>query len=203
MNRITARDRPYERNMDPDYIDSLRAAYEQFFAAYQGAHVLTIDTNDIDFVQHPEHRDEIFSRIRGALGQGPSQPALPGMDQPAPSGVIPLEAPLPLDQTTRRLSDFQKFHRQLDHDKQFHTDPYLNFIFLQEEMGELARAFAQRWIATSTGHRDHSLVAIREELADVLAYVIKLANYTGIDLEEAYLEKMRTNQERTRGEGEN
>jgi NTP pyrophosphatase (non-canonical NTP hydrolase) len=31
----------------------------------------------------------------------------------------------------------------------------------------------------------------------VLAYVIKLANYAGVDLEAAYLEKMRTNADRT------
>ena len=99
MNRITARDRPYERNMDPDYIDSLRAAYEQFFASYQGAPVLTIDTNDIDFVQQPEHRDDIFHRIRAALGEGPQQPALPGLDRPAPASVVTADTSLPLDQT--------------------------------------------------------------------------------------------------------
>ena len=38
---------------------------------------------------------------------------------------------------------------------------------------------------------------LRSELADLLAYTIKLANYTGIDLEEAYLEKMRVNVQRT------
>jgi NTP pyrophosphatase (non-canonical NTP hydrolase) len=31
---------------------------------------------------------------------------------------------------------------------------------------------------------------LRNELADLLAYILKLANYTGIDLEQAYLEKM-------------
>jgi deoxyguanosine kinase len=192
MNRITARDRPYERNMESDYIDSLRAAYEVFFASYQGAPVLTIDTNEIDFVQHPEDRDEIFSRIRGALGQGPRQPALPGMDQG--SEVVTREASVASEQPARRLSDFQQFHRQLDDDKL--ADPYLNFILLQTEMGDLARALARRWAAASAGNPDSSLAAIREELADVLAYVIKLANYTGIDLEDAYLEKMQA-------EGEN
>ena len=34
---------------------------------------------------------------------------------------------------------------------------------------------------------------LRGELADLLAYLLKIANYTGIDLEQAYLEKMRTN----------
>lgn len=38
-------------------------------------------------------------------------------------------------------------------------------------------------------HRD----GLAEELADCLAYVVKLANYAGVDLEAAYLTKMRRN----------
>jgi NTP pyrophosphatase (non-canonical NTP hydrolase) len=182
--------------MDPDYIESLRLAYERFFAAYGAAPVVVIDTNDVDFVRNPDDREAIFSRIRGALGEGPRQPALPGLNGGAAPVATPPDKHPSLEQTPRRLRDFQHFHRQLDHAKQFFTDPYLNFILLQEEIGELARAFAQRWIAANAGYPDRSLPAIREELADVLAYVIKLANYAGIDLEEAYLDKMRTNQER-------
>jgi deoxyguanosine kinase len=196
MNRITARDRPYERNMEAGYIDSLRSAYDRFFGSYEAAPVLTIDTNNIDFVRSPDDRDDIFNRIRGALGQGPRQPALPGLDREAPAIPAVLDEQFTLDKTARRLDDFQRFHRQLDHEKQFVTDPYLNFILLQEEMGELARALAQRWVAAATGHPDDSLPQIRDELADVLAYVIKLANYAGVDLEEAYLDKMRVNQGR-------
>ena len=197
MNRITERDRPYERNMEAAYIDSLRAAYDRFFSNYSAAPVETIETSQLDFVRSTEDRDQVFSRIRGALGQGPRQPVLPGMGEVAASGDAPVAAapdaiPL-LDRPVRRLEDFQQFHRHLDREKQFVTDPYLNFILLQEEIGELARAFARRWIAASTGQADSTLPDIREELADVLAYVIKLANYTGIDLEDAYVEKMRQN----------
>ncbi len=197
MNRITARDWPYERNMEADYIDSLRAAYDQFFSTYSGSPVLIIDTNAIDFVQSSEDREAIFAQIRGALGEGPRQPALPGMDTgPAAAPVVAASVHAPLDQTSRRLGDFQRFHQQLDREKQFSTDPFFNFILLQEEMGELARAFRQRWRASAAGSLDDSGMAIQEELADVLAYVIKLANYTGIDLEEAYLRKMQLNERR-------
>ncbi|MBN2304303.1 MAG: deoxynucleoside kinase [Anaerolineae bacterium] len=193
MRRITTRDRPYERNMEADYIDSLRAAYERFFAAYEAAPVLVIDTNNIDFVRSDEDREAVLTRIRGVLGEGPRQPALPGLARdPAAVAAVPEASPV-LAHTARRLGDFQQFHRQLDHDKQFITDPYVNFILLQEEIGELARAFIQRWAAEQSGRPDDSLPLLREELADVLAYVIKLANYTGIDLEDAYLEKMRVN----------
>ncbi|MBN1562600.1 MAG: deoxynucleoside kinase [Anaerolineae bacterium] len=198
LNRITARDRPYERNMEAAYIESLRVAYEQFFANYHAAPVLTIDTNNIDFVRNSEDFEDIVQRIWSALGKGPRQPALPGLN--GGSTVITTPPPdrrIVLEQTARRLGDFQLFHRQLDRDKQFITDPYINFILLQEEIGELASAFAQRWIAKHTDQPDSSLPAIREELADVLAYVIKLANYAGVDLEAAYLEKMRINADRT------
>ncbi len=57
-------------------------------------------------------------------------------------------------------------------------------------MGELARALSQQWMAEG----DSSWAAVREELADVFASLLKLANHTGIDLEEAYLEKMKLNQ---------
>lgn len=199
MNRITMRDRPYERNMEEAYIDRLRVAYDQFFASYASAPVVTIDTNDMDFVRSTDDREAIFARIRAALGEGPRQPVLPGLGAERPAvATVSVTPSTKLDpaKTSRRLGDFQRFHQQLDDSKQFVTDPYLNFLLLQEEIGELARAFARRWVAESTGQSDSSLPNIREELADVLAYVIKLANYSGIDLEEAYLEKMRVNVER-------
>ncbi len=198
MNRITMRDRPYERNMEEAYIDRLRTAYDQFFATYQAAPVVTIDTNGVDFVRSAEDREAVFARIRSALGEGPRQPALPGLDagQIAVAATPAAVAATPDDDlvsSARRLGDFQRFHERLDQQKQFLTDPYLNFILLQEEMGELARAFAQRWVAEATGQFDSTLPAIREELADVLAYILKLANYAGINLEDAYLDKMRQN----------
>lgn len=200
MNRITARDRPYERNMDPGYIDSLRAAYDAFFGSYEGASVLAIDTNEIDFVQSAEDRDSIFARIRGALGEGPQQASLPGMGSAGPVVTPPLAGDrVVLDKTARRLSDFQKFHRQLDHDKGFLTDPYINMLLLQEEVGELSSAFVKRWRADATSDSADVQRSIREELADVLAYVIKLANYVDVDLEDAYLEKMHINTARSWG----
>lgn len=193
MNRITARDRPYERNMESAYINSLRIAYDQFFTAYQAAPVLAIDTNNIDFVRNADDRETVFTRIRGALGQGPQQPVLPGMDTGEPAVMVEVSEPVGLDDTARRLADFQRFHRQLDHDKGFTTDPVLNVLLLQEEVGELSSVFARRWLAAAQGRSADTLPALREELADVLAYVIKLANYVDVDLEDAYLEKMRTN----------
>ncbi len=96
------------------------------------------------------------------------------------------------------LSDLQRYHRELDAAKGFYTDFYYNALLLQEEVGEVSSAVAQLWRAEQrvgdqgvalNHHRD----ALAEELADCLAYLVKMANYAGIDLEAAYLSKMRRN----------
>jgi len=78
MQRIALRDRPYERQMEHTYIDQLNRAYEDFFNdhAHHSA-VLTIDTNDLDFVHNPVHLKSIENRIRQALRMAPFQPELP------------------------------------------------------------------------------------------------------------------------------
>ena len=56
MQRIATRDRTYERNMERGYIEELNQAYDAFFSrSYDGTPVLTIDTDPLDFVHHPEH----------------------------------------------------------------------------------------------------------------------------------------------------
>jgi deoxyguanosine kinase len=79
MQRISARDRPYERNMERAYIVQLNQAYEDFFAdhARRRSLVLTIDTNTLDFVRYLEDLKQVENRIRQALKLVPFQPELP------------------------------------------------------------------------------------------------------------------------------
>jgi deoxyguanosine kinase len=78
MQRIALRDRSYERNMEVDYIDRLNRAYDEFFARpCDGAPVLTVDTNSLNFVQSPDHLRLIANLIREKLNWGPFQPSLP------------------------------------------------------------------------------------------------------------------------------
>ena len=78
MQRIALRDRTYERNMERSYIDELNHAYDEFFAdSYDHVRVLTIDTNNINIVQNPEHLKQVENKIREALGITPFQPSLP------------------------------------------------------------------------------------------------------------------------------
>jgi deoxyguanosine kinase len=201
MRRIAMRDRPYERNMERAYIDSLREAYDTFFNTYRGPS-LVLDANQLDFVANDDDRDEVMGEILGALGRAPRQEALPGfnggMDQlpEAPVEESPTEPAPDLFNGSRRLRDYQSFHDWLDESKGFNRDPLLNFVKFQEEIGELARLVAVTGGSKSSLAQPPSLEDIGAEMADVLAYLLKLANYLGVDLETAYLEKMRVNQTR-------
>jgi len=77
LQRIALRDRPYERDMDREYIDRLNRAYEEYFSLPTEAATLTIDTNNLNFVRNPSDLDHVAGRIRDALGLPPYQPALP------------------------------------------------------------------------------------------------------------------------------
>ena len=77
MDRIAMRDRPYERNMDSSYIAALGETYAEFFSKpYNNTPVLTIDTDDLDFVRNPEDLTFISKKIEEALAQTPPQPQL-------------------------------------------------------------------------------------------------------------------------------
>ncbi len=83
MQRIAIRDRTYERNMDRGYIEELNQVYDLFFADshYQGAPVLRIDTDELNYIRSLEDLQSVENRIRQALKVSPYQPELPlGVD---------------------------------------------------------------------------------------------------------------------------
>jgi deoxyguanosine kinase len=78
MQRIALRDRPYERQMERAYIHELNRAYEEFFSKpLDHTPVLTIDSNNLNVVQNPEHLKLIENRIRQSLNLPPFQQTLP------------------------------------------------------------------------------------------------------------------------------
>jgi deoxyguanosine kinase len=198
MKRIAIRDRSYERDMDRDYIEHLRRTYERFFADYQATPLLVLDTNAIDFVHDPDDLTYVTGQVRSALGLLPRQAALlPDWPSSLPAAPSLAEADRAiLKQNHRRLADFQRWHMALDEEKKFLRDIYFNFICLTEEIGELGAVLARTWKAQSLGEKNGNQAALGEELADCLAYLLKLANYAGIDLEQAYLQKMQANKSR-------
>jgi len=78
MRRIALRDRPYERDMDRDYIDMVNVAYDDYFLqAKSGKQVLVIDSDEIDFVHIQDDLNWIERRIRQRLQLPPFQAELP------------------------------------------------------------------------------------------------------------------------------
>ena len=201
MGRITQRDRPYERDMDRAYIESLRQAYEQFFDSYRGTPTLVIDTNPLNFVTRPEDFQAILGQIQGVLKEGIFQRRLPQFEE---SRLVPSA-----HENAHSLPAYQRFHKELDKSKGFITDLYFNYLCLSEEIGELGSELAQVWreearqvINGLPGEKARHMAlnalrpSLQAELADCMAYLLKLSNYAGIDLEAAYLEKMSVNQDR-------
>ncbi|NLG15763.1 MAG: deoxynucleoside kinase [Fibrobacter sp.] len=66
LKRIEKRGRPFEFNMDADYLDALNSAYNHFFFHYNSTPLLVINTNDIDFVNRKEDLQDIIYQILNA-----------------------------------------------------------------------------------------------------------------------------------------
>ena len=64
MERIVMRDREFEKNMSPDYIEGLNQVYNEYFFRFQDCPLLIINTNDIDFVHNEQDLEEVISYIR-------------------------------------------------------------------------------------------------------------------------------------------
>jgi deoxyguanosine kinase len=78
MQRIAYRDRPYERDMDRAYIHDVNNAYEEFFGEHhEGAPVLVIDTNELNYIAREEDLHWVEDRIRQAMRLPPFQAELP------------------------------------------------------------------------------------------------------------------------------
>jgi deoxyguanosine kinase len=202
MGRIAQRDRSYERDMDRTYIEALRQTYDHFFLDAQQTPVLYVDTNRLNYVTRPEDFQWVLNRISSILKEGSFQRPLPHFEP-----ILPSKAEPPRGQ---KLADLQRFHVELDRQKGFSTDVFFNYICLSEEFGELGSELASTWRdqesyisrgQTQIRAKEQALAGhkegIEEELADCLAYLLKLANYSGIDLEQAYMEKLCVNQDRT------
>lgn len=77
MQRIAQRDRPYERQMERQYIEALNQTYENHMLKHPGKNVLTINTNNLDYVRYPEELELVDRQIRQALKIAPFQESLP------------------------------------------------------------------------------------------------------------------------------
>jgi len=104
------------------------------------------------------------------------------------------------DEAVPRLVDVQglaqalaEFARERDWD-QFHSPKNL-VMALTGEVGELSEVFQWMTEEASTGAATDpkTAQAVRDEMADVLLYLVRLADVLGVDLNEAVQAKLRTN----------
>jgi len=63
MQRVKKRNFSFEKPIDSDYLDMLNRAYDYFFFNYTDTPLLVVKTDDIDFVNNPEHFDDLIEQI--------------------------------------------------------------------------------------------------------------------------------------------
>jgi deoxyadenosine/deoxycytidine kinase len=63
MERIARRSRPFEKDMEREYIRQLNEAYNHFFFHYADAPLLVVNTNGIDFVNNADDFEDLLNRI--------------------------------------------------------------------------------------------------------------------------------------------
>ena len=71
LRRIKQRARPFEKDVNRDYIEAVNDAYNHYFFRYSETPLLVINTSDIDFVHNPQDLEDlirqIFSMRQGTL----------------------------------------------------------------------------------------------------------------------------------------
>lgn len=67
MERIRRRARQIESGITPEYLALLERFYEDWLAHFDLCPVLTIRTDDLDFVHHPAHLETIIARMMDKL----------------------------------------------------------------------------------------------------------------------------------------
>ncbi len=209
LERIEVRDRTYERAMSSEYLADLVRAYEAFFASYNQTPVLTLDTNNLNFVRNADHLNYVLERIRSALGAGTHQRPLMEVETPAQERGRAI-----VEGRRRRLSDLQSWRRAADQELGDRSDLYRDFITLQAQVGKLAGELDQSWttqdkLLEQIGNREEAQARalqgrtsdLKERLAGSLACLLRLANDMGISLEEAYLTSIQAAGAETGDEG--
>ncbi len=71
------------------------------------------------------------------------------------------------------------------------------FLLFSEEFGELAKAIRNRLALYQETNKAPKPEELEGEFADVLSYLMELANHMNVDLEKAYRDKEEVNAKRT------
>jgi len=64
LKRINKRERPYEKNIDLEYIKTLNEAYNYYFFHYAKTPLLVVNTDKIDFVNNKTDLDDLLKQLK-------------------------------------------------------------------------------------------------------------------------------------------
>lgn len=67
MKQIRKRGRDFEKDIDVNYISELNNSYEEWIKRYSFGRVMTINTDDLDFVHADKDFDHIITSIEKEL----------------------------------------------------------------------------------------------------------------------------------------
>jgi deoxyadenosine/deoxycytidine kinase len=67
LNRISHRGRDFERSITPEYLQGLNDLYEEWISNFVLCPVLTIPSDDLDYVAHAGHLDLIVRKVEDKL----------------------------------------------------------------------------------------------------------------------------------------
>ncbi len=94
------------------------------------------------------------------------------------------------------LGDLQRYVGAVCQERGWTDPPAVKFMLFVEEVGELAKAMRKAAGLYEEASRERNL-SVAEELADVLSYLLDLANSYQVDLEAAFRAKEALNQSRS------
>jgi deoxyadenosine/deoxycytidine kinase len=63
VERISQRGRDYEKEIEPEYLQRLNDLYETWIDTFTLCPVLTVPSDDLDYVAHDSHLDLIVEKI--------------------------------------------------------------------------------------------------------------------------------------------
>jgi len=67
LHRIAHRGRGYERNITHAYLQQLNELYEAWVASFNQCPVLTLLSDDLDYVSNPDHLDLVVAKVQDKL----------------------------------------------------------------------------------------------------------------------------------------
>lgn len=67
LQRIGQRGRDYEQSIQPDYLAQLNQQYDEWIAGFNLCPVLTVPSDDLDYVSKPAHMDLVVRKVEEKL----------------------------------------------------------------------------------------------------------------------------------------